>query len=141
MKKLLKSRVFGLIPLLILIGYSVNLIWVVTNSAIGLQWQHMVGLVFVFLSTIAFFILPYKPAILLLGLTILLGLFGFLSLSPAIRIDFFGVNGVTLIRFQAIFLLWALIHFTLSGRFYLGIGTREFWQNIWTNEPLPPKPE
>ena len=78
----------------------------------------------------------HKIGVLVLGLTIILGLIGLLSFSPAITTTSFGIGEqkITLLRFQPIFVLWATIHFILSGRYYVGIVNKKYWENIKSDE-------
>ena len=128
MKRILNSGLIGMIPLFILIFSAIYLVWLVSTSNILLQNKHIARLIFVALATIAFFIL-YKPAILFLGLTMILGLCGLISLSPSISIVsiYIGPLGIS---FQPIFLLWIVIHFMLSGKYYVGLLTKEYWKMI-----------
>jgi len=66
-----------------------------------------------------------------------LGLLGLLSYTPGLtnttvtlgfndsRVEFWG---------QPIFLLWIAIHFILSGRHYVGILSKKYWQEIRDKE-------
>ena len=82
------------------------------------------------------FLLNHKIGVLISGLTIILGLFGLLSFSPTITTTIFGIGEqkITLLRFQPIFVLWATIHFILSGRYYVGIVNKKYWEDISSDE-------
>ena len=130
-------KYLDIIPLLILIISACYLVYANLYDHILFLPRHIIGFIAVGI-TMALFTWKHKIAVLALGLTILLGLFGVLSLSPAISTfsfgKSFGENNVTLLRFQPIFLLWAVIHFILSGRYYAGILSKEYWKEIYSNE-------
>jgi hypothetical protein len=133
MKKLYYSPIVGLIPLAILIGYAVYTVWWgITNSLI-FQPQHYAGFALVILI-IAGFLKHYKLGILLTGLTITCGLVGLLSLTVGISSSGITIDDITIVRFQPLFLLWAILHFALSGRYYVGIVRQDYWKNFWKND-------
>ncbi len=128
-----------LLPLVMLFVSALYLIWVYFNGPAFFMWRHIIGFTMLIITSIVFFI-NHKLGVLCLGLTILLGLFGFLSFSPAITTTTigktFGDQQITLLRFQPIFIVWATIHFLLSGRYYTGVVTQQYWRNIRSDEPL-----
>lgn len=121
------------ISLLIVVISAAMLLWNVVTGEIVLVWKHYLGLIFLSVTIFLFFV-KRKLGIVSLGLLLLMGLIGLLSFSPAIT-DFsvyyngFGTR-ITLVRFQPIFLLWLLIHFSLSYRSYVGVLTKKYWQNL-----------
>jgi hypothetical protein len=129
MKKLLKSGILDFIPLVILIGYAINLVVVVSTTDLSFQKVHYAGLSLVLVATVIFFI-NHKLGVIFLGATILIGLVGFASLSPAVNTTTLSISGAG-ISFQAIFLLWAIIHAIISGRHYVGIATADYWDDIF----------
>ena len=124
------------IPLIILAVYATILIWTVATTNIILSYEHYIGLTLLII-TAGLFIKRHKLAVLLLGITLLFGLFKILSYSAVITYHSFGgsINGHSSpeIKIQTIFLLWLLIHFIVSGRHYVGIATKKYWQNIFNN--------
>jgi len=133
-----KIRVYlDFIPLLILFISAAFLVRAAATSEILLQKRHYVGLIFLVLTTTLFFVRRLF-GVLFLGLTLLLGLIGVLSYSPGIITTSFGFgdgeNGVTLVRFQPIFLLWIVVYFTVSWRHIVGIGTRKYWNEVKNKE-------
>jgi hypothetical protein len=128
------KNLLDLVPLFILTVYSIVMLWIVSTTNILLQSEHYVGLTFLVI-TVGLFIVRHKLGVLSLGLTLLLGLFKVLSYSAVISFHSFGgsINGHSSpeIRIQVIFLLWLLIHFIVSGRHYVGIATKKYWQDLF----------
>jgi ABC-type transport system involved in cytochrome c biogenesis permease component len=125
------------IPLLILIVSACYLLWSYLNGQILLSWKHILGFVLLTASC-ALFLKYHKAGVLCVGLTILLGVFGILSFSPSISTmtigKSLGGDDISLLYFQPIFLLWAVIYFAVSARYYTGILTKRYWQNIKSDE-------
>ncbi len=138
MKSSLKKKL-DLIPLFILIISAAYLIWAYLDGQILFLWKHLVGLILLAITSILFFKL-HKLAVISLGLLIILGLFGILFFSPEVTTLTIGKPLDDLefpfLRFQPIFLAWATIHFVLSGRYYIGIVTKKYWNDIKSDEPF-----
>ena len=138
MTKALKKRL-DYIPLLILAICAFYTLWVYFDEHVQIKWQHILGFCMIVISGIIFFI-NHKLGVLLLGLTIIIGLVGLISLNPGITTATIGksIDGesITFLRFQPIFILWATIHFLISGRFYTGIANAKYWSNIKSEEPF-----
>jgi hypothetical protein len=121
------------VPLLILMASAALLIWSVFNDGIVLNWKHYTGLILLVVCVILF-LARHLYGVLFLGVTLVAGLIGLLSYSGAIRTISFGLgdteDGVTLLRFQPIFLLWLVIYFVVSGRHIVGIGTKKYWDEV-----------
>ena len=122
------------VPLIILTVYSIILTWTVATTNITFAFEHYIGLTLLFI-TAGLFPLKHKLAVLSLGLTLLLGIFKVLSYSAVLSFYSFGgsINGHSSsdIKIQPIFVLWLLIHFIVSGRHYVGIVTKKYWQNLF----------
>jgi len=138
MTKALKKKV-DLIPLVILFVSAVYLLWNFFDGSMLLMWKHVAGFIMLGITTIIFF-MNHKLGVLCLGLTIIIGIFGLLSFSPAVSITIIGKviddTPLRLLSFQPIFLLWATIHFILSGRYYTGVANPKYWDNIRSDEPF-----
>jgi hypothetical protein len=108
--------------------------WTVSTTNIVLQNEHYIGLIFLVITAVLF-IIRHKLGVLSLGLTLWLGLINVLSYSAVITFYFFGgsINGHSSpdIKIQAIFLVWLVIHFIVSGRHYVGIATKQYWKNLF----------
>ena len=122
------------VPLIILIVYAIILVWTVIDLDTGFLWKHIVGLIFL---PINYFLFRWrhKVGVIGLGLTLLIGLLGLLSYSHSIAITkcWVGLGDTSIPVFygQPIFLLWLLIHFIVSGRHYVGIMTKKYWQELF----------
>ena len=125
--------ILDFIPLVILTVYTIILFWTVSTTNIIFSYEHYIGLTLLFITAV-FFILRHKLGVLFSGLTLLLGLFKVLSYSAVITFHSYGgsINGHSSpeIKIQTVFLLWLLIHFLFSGRHYVGIMTKKYWQNL-----------
>ena len=122
------------IPLIILTISAVNLIWVITTTDTVFLWKHIVGLVLLPLNYFMFF-KNHKVGVIALGLTLFIGLISLLSFSPSIATTTYSIGKsedfqIPIFYGQAIFLLWLLIHFIVSGRFYVGVVTKKYWQDL-----------
>ena len=131
------KNLLDFIPFIILTTSAIVLVWAVITSGTGLLWKHIVGLCFLPIIFLGFR-LRHKIGVLLLGLTLLLGLLSLLSYNPAVITSTLtiGKNADTQIPIfygQPIFLLWLLIHFIVSGRHYVDIATKKYWQSIFNN--------
>jgi hypothetical protein len=138
MTKALRKKI-DYIPLVILFINAVYLVWTFFDGQILFMWKHVLGFAMLLASSICFW-KSHKMGVLSLGLTVLLGLFGLLSFSPAIHTITFGKSigdsQVHLLVFQPIFVLWAVLDFSLSGRYYVGVASVRYWKNIKSDEPI-----
>ena len=114
---------------------ALYLVYSYFTSDILFIWKHYVGFCMLSITTLLF-LKNHKLGILSLGLTLILGLFSLLSFSPAITTIYAGVSKIDLIRFQPMFVLWSVIHFILSGRYYVGIANSKYWNNLKSDEPF-----
>jgi hypothetical protein len=114
--------------------YTIILIWTVATTNIIFSYEHYIGLTLLVVLAVLL-IKQHRLGVLSLGLTLLLGLFKVLSYSAVITFHSFGgsINGHSSpeIKIQAIFLLWLIIHFVVSGRHYIGIATKKYWQDVF----------
>lgn len=121
------------IPLVVLIVYAIILLVTISTANIVLQGEHYTGFAFLIFTTGLFF-KKHKYGVLCLGLTITLGIFKLLSFSAAIEYHSFGgsINGYSSgdIKIQLVFILWLILHLLLSGRHYIGILTKKYWQDL-----------
>jgi hypothetical protein len=125
-----------LVPFAIQTICLANLLWTIATTNIIFSYEHYIGLT-LFLFTGGLLLKRHKLGVLILGLTLLLGLFKVVSYSPIIISHSFGgsLGGYTSpeVKIQAIFLLWLFIHIILSARHYIGILTKKYWQDIIKN--------
>lgn len=139
MKAAIKKK-FDFIPLVCLFFSAIYLLIMRFNGEILLQKRHLVGLLLLPIPAVLFF-LRHKLGILSLGFLILSGLFGVLSYSPSIKTITIGKtfdNGasVPLLFFQPIFIVWLIIHLILSGRYYTGVASKKYWEDMKSDEPM-----
>lgn len=131
------KRYLDYVPIGILGVSAAYLLWTVSTTTIILGWKHYVGLAFLALSASLFFV-KHLYGVLCVGFTLLLGLIGMLSFSPAITVYSIGSgsgdSGVTFLRLQPVFLLWVTIYFLLCGRYFVGIASRRYWTEVRTNK-------
>jgi len=122
------------VPIVILTVYTIILIWTVATTNIIFSYEHYIGLTQL-LITAVLFVKHHKLGVLSLGLTLLLGLFKVLSYSAVITFLSFGgsINGHSSpeIKIQTIFFLWLIIHFVVSGKHYIGITSKKYWQDLF----------
>ena len=135
MKKEKVKNVLDYIPFIILTVAALFLIWTVATTNIRLHWKHIAGLCFLTMVGLAFWH-QHKIGVLTLGISLILGLFGLLSYSPAIStitmtIGKPGDSQIPVFYGQTIFLLWLLLHFIVSGRHYVGILTKKYWSALF----------
>src|SRR5690242_1409589 len=108
------------IPLIIVVTYATILLIQVINKEYGLLWKHIFGLL-ILPFNIGLFFWRHQIAVLALGLTLFLGLFGVLALTHSITVTtwYFRPSDdfkVPIFYGQLIFFLWLIIHFIVSGR-------------------------
>ncbi|WP_460556350.1 hypothetical protein [Ferruginibacter profundus] len=127
--------ILDFVPLLILLVYAINLIWILRTSNIQIVWPNIIG--FILLPLIIFLIIwRHQVGVIALGLLLFLGLFGAISFTNGITTFGMGFGkGEDKVSFNIygdpIYLLFLLIHFILSGRYYVGIITKKYWQELF----------
>jgi hypothetical protein len=130
MKKLRIKKFLDYIPLIILILYAVNLVWVRFDQGVLITWRNWIALLLLPLNCLAFS-KNQQAGVLTLGFILLVGLFGIAQFSPGVSISYAGFSAfdkdITIFYGQPIFILWLLVHFILSGRYYFGIITKKYW--------------
>ena len=138
-----KTRIRNLLdflPLAVLLVYAVLLSWTVATTEIAFMWKHIVGLLALPVIVLAF-ARNHKAGVLVLGLTLCLGLFSLLSYNPVVTIFTLTVGGNLPVFYgQPVFLLWLLLHFVVSGRYYVGILTKRYREELYnsagSNKPV-----
>lgn len=122
------------LPFFALVISAFVLLWTIATTDIVLVWKHYLGLVMLPIIVYLFY-KRHLFGVLALAFTLFMGLLGLISYSPAITITSFGFGNnqdwsIDVIRFQPIFLLWLFIHFLISGRYYTGIASKKYWQEV-----------
>ena len=141
MRKIKSNQILDFVPLLILILLAIRLCWVVINSDIIFSWQHIIALIWLTIILILLY-KNHKLGIVCLGLFLISGYWGLVSLSPTLEtysssLDF-GKLKIPLSNGQPIIILLTFFHFIFSHRYYFGIVTKKYWKNILIQEKNEP---
>lgn len=131
------KNLFDFLPLLILTVSAIVLVGTVISNDTGFLWKHIVGLCFLPIIFLAFW-WRHKIGVLVLGLTLVLGLLSLLSYSHSVTTTTWTIGKsedfqLPIFYGQPIFLLLLIIHFIVSGRHYVGILTKKYWQDLFDN--------
>ena len=124
--------ILDVIPLAIIVVLESIFLFEVIDQEYGFQWQHKVALVLLPIN-IGLFFWHHQVAVLSLGITLILGLLGFLAVTHSISIRTISVGRVPIFYGQPNFWLFFLIHLVVSGRYYFAIATRKYWQILFGN--------
>lgn len=129
------KNLLDFLPLIILTISAITLVWTVFATDTVFAWKHIVGLCFLPIIFLIFW-WRHKIGVLVLGLTLFIGLLSLLSYSHAITTSTWTIgksadSQIPIFYGQPIFLLWLLIHFIVSGRHYVGILTKKYWQDLF----------
>ena len=132
------KKLLDFLPLLILTISAIVLGWTVATTDIGFFWKHIVALIVLPLNYLAFW-WRHKVGVLALGFTLIIGLLSLLSYSPSVTTSTWTIgkssdSQIPIFYGQPIFLLWLLIHFIVSGRHYVAILTKKYWQNLFNKQ-------
>ncbi len=119
------------IPFLILVIFFIILVVKISTTEYTFQWKHILGLILICINA---FLLYYnhRVGVLFLCFVLLVGLSSFMCYDVEITTITYTIGKdenfqVPVFRGQPIFLLWLLIHFVLSFRYYVGILTKKYW--------------
>ncbi len=128
------KHLLDFITVAILIILVINLMRLRLNDELIFTWRHWLGILLV-LITCYVFSLNHRLGILALGLTLILGLLSVTQYSPGYSVTSlywtpFDVR-IPIFYGKPIFLLWVVLHFVLSGRYYVGILTKNYWDNLF----------
>ena len=130
--------IMDLIPFLILVVYAIILVWTLSTTDIAYNWKHIFALCFLTATGILFF-WRHQLGVLSLGIMLLTGYFGFLSLSYQLSSFSFGFRPygffyLPLVNGQPAIIICTILHFIFSGKYYVGILTKKYWQALSKNE-------
>ena len=128
------KHLLDFVPLIIISAYSVVSVLTMINSNINLVWQHYLGILFIILNIILFF-KNHQLGVIFLGITLLFSLITLLSFNVGLVTNTLHVTSARIPIFygNAVSLVWLILHFILSGRYYVGIVTKKYWQNFLKN--------
>ncbi len=114
--------------------YGSILILSISQSHQLLHWKHIVGLLILPVNT-QLLLKQHKLGVIALGFTILLGMVGLFSYDTYISTTTFFIGKtenatIPVFHGQPIFLASLILHFIISGKYYFGILTKQYWKNI-----------
>jgi hypothetical protein len=138
-----KRELYDYIPyLMICSSLAISLILMLVIG-FTVQWQHYLGLLFLGFNGLLFR-KNHKQGVLFLGLTLILGIMGWLAFQVGIvgGSMHFNINDFRIPVFarNPILLLVFILHFIPSNRFYDGILAKKYWTHInhpdwiWKNQ-------
>lgn len=137
MQNAIYKRYLDYVPFIILSVAAVYLLITTAQNGIVLRMQHYAGLVFLFVVAAFFILKKHQFAMLVLGLTLIAGYIGFVNYSPVLRTFSFSLTQggimIPLCNGQPLVIICLLLHFILSGRYYVGILTRKYWVTLKRN--------
>ena len=133
MKKVSKKRIFDLSLYIALIIWAIVSFSKRIDLNQAIQWQHHLG--FLFLAANGFiFYYNHQLGVFFLTLTLILGVIGILSFNVGLVSFslFWTPLGIKIPIFFGNPILFGLLilHFILSGRYYIGILTRKYWKTL-----------
>jgi hypothetical protein len=134
------KNLLDIVPLIILTISAIILVWTVATTDSAFLWKHIVGLIILPLNYLLFW-WRHKIGVIGLGLTLIIGLLSLLSYSHIVTTSTYSIGKsedfqIPIFYGQPIFLLWLLIHFVVSGRHYVGILTKKYWQDLFNESTV-----
>ena len=131
MQKIRIKYFLDFVPLIIVLIYAINSYWNMVTSNTSLQWQHYLGIIFLIVTIILIFI-NHQLGVIFFGLTLLLSLITLISFDFGIVTNSLHVTSFQIPLFwgNALSLVWLILHFVLSGRYYVGIATKTYWDSL-----------
>jgi hypothetical protein len=119
-----QKKILDYIPLAILIICEMVLLWKIDVLNIRLDQKHNLGMAFLGITTLLFFV-RHNFGVFALGVILLLGLIGVYSFDPSVKTTTYYAGeygqGYTTVVFilNPIFILWIVLHVILSWKSYL----------------------
>lgn len=125
------KRGLDYLPFLILVVLFAVLVVKITIAEYTFQWKHVLGLIIISINAFLFY-WNHKAGVLSLCVVLLTGLLGLISYNVSIETHTVTIgkdaeSQVPVFYGQPIFLLWLLLHFVLSFRYYVGILSKKYW--------------
>jgi len=129
------KKLLDFIPLVILTIFTVYLVWIRLNEGPLFTWRHWFAVLLLPLNYYLFW-RNHQLGVLGLGFILIMGLLGIAQYSPGVSISYaywtpFDAK-IPVFYGQPIFVLWLVIHFVLSGRYYFGITSKKYWTNLFS---------
>lgn len=127
------KKLLEFIPLVILTIFAAYLVWIRLSEGILFTWRHWFVLLLLPLN-FYLFRRNHQLGVLALGFILIMGLLGLAQYSPGVSISYaywtpFDAK-IPVFYGQPIFLLWLIVHFVFSGRYYFGIAKRKYWVDL-----------
>lgn len=126
-------KILDFLPLGVLVILLIDLIHVRISQQILFTWRHWLAIFFFVLNCVAF-LKKHQLGVLVLGFTLLFGMMGVTLYSPGVNITtvYWSAFGARIPVFYGMpaFLIWLIIHFIVSGRFYVAILTKGYWEQL-----------
>lgn len=130
MAKAISNRLLDFLPFATLCIWGLTSIIRMIIDKNLVQWQHYLGIAFLIATGFAFK-RHHQTGVLVLGVTILLGLFCLLSFNVGlVQSSLFWTPGdirIPLFWGNPIMLVFLIGHLCISRRLYFGIGTKKYW--------------
>jgi hypothetical protein len=121
-----QKKAIDYIPLAILIVFQIVLLWQTTVLNIGLDPRHILGIIFIGITTLLFYA-KHNSGVLALGVTLVLGLIGAYSFDPNLKtiMHMVGESGqghkIAFFILNPLFFLLIALHVILSWNYYVRI--------------------
>jgi TctA family transporter len=134
MKNQKLKRGLDYIPFLVLVILFSVLAVKISTTENAFQWKHILGIILISINFFLFY-RNHKAGVLALCVVLLTGLLGLISYDVSIGTYTFTICKdaefqVPVFYGQPIFLLWLLLHFVLSFRYYVGILSKKYWVQL-----------
>jgi len=125
------KRGLDYIPLLALVILFAALAVKISTTENAFQWKHILGIILISINLFLFY-RNHKAGVLALCVVLLTGLLGLISYNVSTGTYTFTIgkdagSQVPVFYGQPIFLLWLLLHFVISFRYYVGILSKKYW--------------
>lgn len=134
MKKQRIKYLLDYIPAIILLLYSTKLVVDLLSRPVRIEPANISGLA---VLPVIFFLLVkrHQAGVLLLGIVLLLSVFGLFSFTTGYSSWKFGISNDSSgfsVRSPGspVYILYFVLHAILSGRYYTGILTRKYWKEL-----------
>lgn len=127
------------LPFLVLCIQAINAFYTFFQFDMEPHWNHYAGVI-ALVITGYFFYRKHALGVVATGITLLAGLIGLVSYTFTVYTAWFSVSfgaidnaTVKTPIFNPIFLVFLLVHFLLSARYYFGILSKDYWKKIMEN--------
>ncbi len=130
-------KIYCILLLLIIIAQTIFTVYIVSTTQESFILRHYLGFLSLILIVVLFFI-NFNLGRVLLGVILLIGLFGGIVLTPSVQTVFLSFNigklPIPIFYGQPIFLLWFVLHLIASYKIYYGAGTKSYWIDLFNKK-------